>query len=108
MANERARSLRKNQTDAEKRLWSRLRRKQVSGYRFRRQVPIGPYIVDFFCPELKLIIEVDGGHHATTQAHDQRRTRWLESNGYPVLRFLNNEIFENLDGVVLKITQAAV
>ena len=70
MANERARSLRKNQTDAEKRLWSRLRRKQVSGYRFRRQVPIGPYIVDFFCPELKLIIEVDGGHHATTQAQD--------------------------------------
>ena len=103
-----ARLLRQDSTEVEKVLWELLRDRKINGLKFRRQHPLKSYIVDFFCPELKLIIEVDGGPHATTQAHDQRRTRWLESNGYPVLRFLNNEIFENLDGVVLKITQAAV
>src|SRR5579883_2859889 len=74
MASPIARKLRKSPTDAEIRLWSRLRRKQIEGFRFRRQQPIGRYIVDFFCPEAKLIIEVDGGQHAERQAEDAART----------------------------------
>jgi len=108
MASERARNLRKSQTNAEKRLWSHLRRKQIHGRRFRRQVPIGPFIVDFFCPKLKLIIEADGGQHAFTQSKDQKRTEWLESRGYTVLRFWNNEIIENIEEVVAKISRAAL
>jgi very-short-patch-repair endonuclease len=108
VANERARNLRKNQTEMEIQLWRKLRRKQIKGIRFRRQVPIGPYIVDFFCPKLKMIIEVDGGRHASRRIADDKRTVWLEANGYSVLRFWNNEINENLDGVIEKITRAVV
>lgn len=88
--NTRARELRWNMTDAERKLWAALRRRQILGYRFRRQQPIGPYIADFFCPEAKLIIEVDGSQHGEElQAlDDKRRTEWLEKNGYRVLRFL--------------------
>ncbi|MBV8889831.1 MAG: endonuclease domain-containing protein [Alphaproteobacteria bacterium] len=103
MASIRARRLRQNPTKAEIRLWSRLRRTQLGGSRFRRQQPIGPYIVDFFCPAAKLIVEVDGGHHADD---GPERTRWLESRGYRVIRFWNNEVLENTEGVILAIVGA--
>ena len=96
----RAVNLRNNLTDAEQRLWSRLRRRQIGGHRFRRQHPIGPYVVDFVCLAEKLVIEVDGGQHANQAGHDNRRTAWLESRGYRVARFWNNEVLGNTDGVV--------
>ena len=100
-----ARRLRTTPTDAEIRLWSRLRRKQLEGFRFRRQHPMGPYVVDFFCPEAKLIVEVDGGQHAES-AGDVRRTRWLEAHGYRVIRFWNNDVLGNTEDVLLSILEA--
>ena len=105
MANKRARRLRSNATEAEKRLWSKLRDRQLAGHKFRRQVPIGPYVVDFFCPEQKLIIEIDGGQHAVEAALDEKRTDWLESEGYRVVRFWNNDVLGNTDGVLDAITR---
>jgi len=102
----RARQLRKNLTEAEKKLWSLLRQKQFDGHRFRRQTSIGPYIVDFFCPAAKLIIEVDGGQHAINAEADKARTQWLEAHGYRVLRFWNNEILTNSDGVLARLHHA--
>jgi len=100
MANERARRLRRDQTDAEKKLWSHLRRNAL-GCSFRRQHPIGSYIVDFVCLELRLIVEADGGQHSELRAaHDVARTEWLEARGYKVLRFWNNDILANTDGVI--------
>jgi very-short-patch-repair endonuclease len=98
-----ARQLRRTPTDAEIRLWSRLRRQQLEGFRFRRQHPIGPYVVDFFCAEAKLIVEVDGGQHADDSA---TRTRWLEARGYRVIRFWNNEVLANTEGVLITILDA--
>jgi len=95
----RAQMLRKRMTDAERRLWSKLRMRQVEGFRFRRQAPVGPYVVDFICLELKLIVEVDGGQHAMPQA-DAKRTAWLESEGYRVIRFWNNDVLKNTEGVL--------
>jgi very-short-patch-repair endonuclease len=106
VASGRARQLRRNATDAEIRLWSRLRRKQLAGFRFRRQHPLGSYIVDFFCPEARLIVEVDGGQHGEENAHDARRTEWLEARGYRVVRFWNNEVLSNTDGVLTTILVA--
>ncbi|MDJ0950228.1 MAG: endonuclease domain-containing protein [Alphaproteobacteria bacterium] len=103
MPSDRARDLRKNPTEAEKLLWSRLRLRQIGGVRFRRQVPIGPYVVDFASHEAKLIIEVDGGQHASNQEMDGRRTRWLESEGYRVIRFWNNEVLANTEAVLHSI-----
>ncbi len=100
-----ARQLRNTPTDAEIRLWSRLRRKQLNGFRFRRQQPIGPYIVDFFCPEAKLIVEVDGGQHNVDEEKDATRTRWLEARCYCVIRFWNNDVLSNTDGVVLAVLE---
>lgn len=97
---ERARQLRKNMTDAERRLWSRLRRGQIHGRRFRRQHPIGPFIADFACTQAKLVVELDGGQHAARKDEDTARTRWLVARGYRVLRFWNNEVLTNTDGVV--------
>ncbi|HEY5209971.1 MAG TPA: endonuclease domain-containing protein [Stellaceae bacterium] len=97
MASRNARLLRKNPTDAEKRLWLYLRDKQLGGYRFRRQQPIGPYIVDFFCPQAGVIVEIDGGQHSPER--DDKRTRWLEECGYRVIRFWNNDVLENTEGV---------
>jgi len=101
----RAQHLRNRSTDAEKALWQRLRDKQISGFRFRRQSPIGDYIVDFACYTPRLVIELDGGQHAQTaqQKHDQRRTTWLESQGFRVIRFWNNDALQNTDGVVMEI-----
>src|SRR5258708_34121866 len=101
MASIRARALRTPPTDPEIRLWSRLRGKQLEGFRFRRQQPIGPYIVDFLCPAAKLVIEVDGGQHATDEQRDAARSGWLEERGYRVLRFCNNDVLANTDGVIL-------
>ncbi|MFI5022758.1 MAG: endonuclease domain-containing protein [Alphaproteobacteria bacterium] len=108
MASPLARGLRKTPTDAEVRLWSRLRCKQLDGFRFRRQQPIGPYVADFFCPEVKLVIEVDGGQHAIEEARDMTRSAWLEAAGYRVMRFWNNDVLANTDGVVLTIRAALV
>ena len=94
-----ARKLRKSMTDAERKLWYILRRRYLEKYRFRRQVPVGSYIVDFLSYELRLIIEIDGGQHADQIEYDNRRTLWLEEQGYRVLRFWNNEVLTNLDGV---------
>ncbi len=101
-----ARSLRKNPTDAERRLWGRLRRRQLEGCRFRRQAPIGRYIVDFVCFERKLIVEVDGGQHAWNEVGDEQRSAWLESEGFVVVRFWNNDVLENTDGVVATLIEA--
>jgi very-short-patch-repair endonuclease len=93
-------------TEAEKKLWRILRGKRFSGFKFRRQAPIGAYVVDFFCPSAQLIIELDGGQHADRIAHDRRRTEFLERAGYRALRFWNNELNENEQGVLTIIGQA--
>ncbi len=103
-----ARDLRNNPTDAESRLWARLRRKQIDGHRFRRQVPLGPYVVDFVCLETRLIIEVDGGQHNERAPLDARRTAWLEANRFRVIRFWNNDVLQNVDGVIEAVRAALV
>ncbi|MDD5058138.1 MAG: endonuclease domain-containing protein [Sideroxydans sp.] len=98
-----ARSLRREMTDAEKLLWRNLRLKQFAGYKFRRQHPIGDYIVDFVCLEAKLILEADGGQHADHVESDAIRTHWLEAKGFRVMRFWNNEVLKNIEGVKFAI-----
>ena len=98
-----ARNLRKNQTDAEKRLWRYLRDRRLTGLKFRRQYVIKPYIVDFACVEKKLVIEIDGGQHAENVEADHLRTRYLEEKGYKVVRFWNNEMLTNTDAVLNNI-----
>jgi very-short-patch-repair endonuclease len=100
-----AQRLRCEPTDAERKLWSVLRNRQLEGAKFRRQQPIGPFIADFVCQEQRLIIEADGGQHADSPP-DARRTAFLESKGYRVLRFWNNDILNNLDGVAQVIASA--
>ena len=97
---ERARQLRKNPTDAERLLWRRLRFWQVDGLKFRRQQPLGRYIVDFICLEKRLVIEVDGGQHSEHVAYDVERDIWLRDQGFNVLRFWNHDVLKNIDGVV--------
>jgi very-short-patch-repair endonuclease len=92
-------------TDAERKLWYTLRDRRFAGFKFRRQVPIGRYIVDFVCFEERLVIEVDGGQHADS-LRDQRRDRWITANGFRVLRFWNNEVLTNLEGVMTVLAQA--
>ena len=101
-----AQTLRESQTDAEGLLWHYLRDKQLDGYKFRRQQPIGPYIVDFACMPQKLLIELDGSQHAEQHTHDQKRDAFLREKGYTILRFWNNKIFENCFGVLEKIYAA--
>jgi len=100
MVSKPTKNLRSNQTEAEKQLWKVLRAKRFQHLKFRRQVEIGPYIVDFVCHGKNVIIEVDGGQHASQQGADEIRTQFLESEGYRVLRFWNNEVQEDLDGVL--------
>jgi very-short-patch-repair endonuclease len=102
---QRARKLRTEATDAERALWARLRRRQILGYKFRRQQPLGQYIVDFVCLEKRLIVEVDGSQHNEQQSYDAARTGWLESQGYRVLRFWNNEVLSEMASVIEAITQ---
>ena len=103
---QKARALRQAQTDAEGLLWHYLRGKRLGGYKFRRQQPIGPYIVDFACLSRKLLIEVDGGYHVQRKDYDERRDRFLRNEGYRVLRFWNNEVFEDCFGVLEKVYAA--
>ncbi len=100
-----ARQLRVGQTDAEQRLWRHLRNRQLSGLKFRRQQPLGPYFADFYCHDCKLIIEVDGGQHLES-ALDARRDAWLKANGYRVLRFWNHDVLQQTDAVLEAIYQA--
>jgi very-short-patch-repair endonuclease len=100
MANRHARQLRADMTDAERRLWWRLRGQQLGGHRFRRQVPLGPYIVDFACLAQRLVIELDGGQHDEQAEQDAVRTAWLEAQGYRVLRFWNPDVLGETDNVV--------
>jgi len=95
-----ARDLRKNMTDAERRLWSFLRKGQLVGDRFRRQAPIGDFICDLVCFERKVVVELDGGQHATTTEADAARTDWLNAQGFEVLRYWNWDVFDHLDGVL--------
>ncbi len=99
----RARALRRTMTDAERRVWLFLRARQIDGFRFRRQVPIGRYIADFACHEARLIIEIDGGQHDAGSPREVERSRFLEGQGYRVLRFWYNEVLANPEGVVTTI-----
>jgi len=101
----RARRLRRDATDAEKRLWRELRGFQVNGFKFRRQHPFGPFTADFYCPRAKLIVEVDGGQHAVQVRADAARTAWFENRGCRVIRFWNNEVMGNLEGVLAVIRE---
>jgi very-short-patch-repair endonuclease len=103
---ERARRLRREDTRAEARLWNALRAHRLGGWKWRRQVPKGSYIVDFLCPEVGLVVELDGGQHSEQAAYDARRTAYLNSLGLRVLRFWNGEVLENCNGVCLTILQA--
>ena len=101
-----ARRLRVNQTDAERKLCSRLRRHQMKGFQFRRQYPIGPFFADFVCLETKLIIELDGSQHADQTVRDGSRSEFLRDAGYTVLRFWNYEVSGEIDHVVQRIANA--
>jgi len=95
-----ARQLRRDSTDPERALWNVLRNRQLAGYKFRRQTPIGPFFVDFVCMERRLVIEVDGSHHERQAQYDQDRTEALESEGFRVKRFWNSEIENDLEAVL--------
>ncbi len=103
----RARTLRRNMTDAEKSLWKALR-EGFPHIKFRKQVPIGPYIADFLSYGARMIVEADGGQHgdAAAQAYDARRTRFLASEGYTVLRFWNNDVLNNIEGVLMQVNES--
>jgi very-short-patch-repair endonuclease len=98
-----AKELRKSQTPAEEKLWKMLRNRKPGGYKFRRQHPIGGFIVDFYCDEVELMIELDGEIHNRQKGYDQARDRWLSENGYQVLRFGNEVIGDEEEGVVADI-----
>jgi len=95
-----ARALRASITEAESRLWYFLRDRRFKGAKFRRQVPVGPYVVDFLCVAASLVVEADGGQHSERMARDEERTKYLEGNGYRVVRFWNNDVMGNIEGVM--------
>ncbi|HTV87238.1 MAG TPA: DUF559 domain-containing protein [Dyella sp.] len=99
----RARELRNTATDAERHLWRYLRRRDLAGYKFRRQYPIAGYIVDFVCIQAGLVIEIDGSQHLSARTYDERRTRAIEASGYRVLRFWNDETLLRTDAVLEEI-----
>jgi very-short-patch-repair endonuclease len=105
---DRSRELRKNATDAENKLWSRLRDRQLCNFKFRRQHTIGSYIVDFYCHEAMLVVELDGGQHAEAfqSDYDAERSLVLESKGIKVLRFWNNDVMRNIEGILEEILSA--
>ena len=106
----RRRELRRNQTEAEKAFWSRVRNKQFWGFKFFRQYSMGPYILDFYCPEKKLAIELDGGQHNLPDGreYDDARTAYLNGQGVEVVRFWNHEVLCNMDGVLEKLGRVRV
>ncbi len=95
-----ARGLRKNSTDAELKLWSRLRDRRLDGIKFRRQMMIGRFVADFCCIDAKLVIELDGGQHAEQEAKDDERTKGIQTAGFEVIRFWNNDVMQNITGVL--------
>src|SRR5262245_48735073 len=101
-----ARQLRRDQTDAEQRLWARLRDRQLYGAKFRRQHPIGPFVADFCCAQRKLVVELDGGQHAENVATDEKWSQFLEERGYHVLRFWNHDVLGNTEAVLERIVEA--
>jgi very-short-patch-repair endonuclease len=103
---DRARRLRHDQTEAERRLWARLRDRRLGDEKFRRQHPIGRYIADFCCPERHLVVELDGGRHASREEADRRRTAFLMQQGYRVLRFWDHEVMHNIEAVLQRIAEA--
>jgi very-short-patch-repair endonuclease len=98
-----AKTLRTHQTDAEQRLWHHLRAHRFMNLKFKRQKPVGHYIVDFVCLERRLIIEIDGGQHTEQAQYDQQRDAWLRNQGYTILRFWNNEVMQQLESVLEQI-----
>ncbi len=102
----RSRELRKNPTDAERELWMHLRSRQLGGYKFRRQYVLGVYIVDFVCLGKRLVVEVDGGGHSEQVNYDAQRSEWLESQGFKVLRFWNNQVLRETEIVKEVIAEA--
>lgn len=104
---ERARELRRDMSMVERLLWSRLRRRDKAGVVFRRQHVIGPFVADFCCPKARLVIELDGRSHATNAAHDDARTTYLESAGYRVIRFFNEDVLNRMDEVLATIAREA-
>ena len=105
-AGARARNLRRSMTEAEIRVWQMLRAHRTNGYKFRRQVPIGRYIADFVCHEARLVVEIDGGQHDRSSPRDTERSGFLQNEGYRILRFWNNEVLTNPDGVHETIVNA--
>jgi len=103
-----ARELRAASTDAERRLWYYLRDRRLSGYRFRRQAPIGRFVVDFVCVRARLIVELDGGQHADHLLEDLERTQWLARSGYRVIRFWNHEVLQRTEAVLESILEALI
>ena len=101
-----ARALRRDATRAERRLWQHLRDRRLGGFKFRRQHPLGPYVLDFFCEAQGLVVELDGRQHADRVAEDAARTAWLETQGLRVLRFWNYQVDENLEGVLETILES--
>jgi very-short-patch-repair endonuclease len=102
---ERARSFRRDMTDAESRMWYFLRDRRLKGYKFVREYVIGSYIADFVCREKKVVLEIDGGQHSEAVEYDERRTKFLEEQGYRVLRFWNMDVFKNTRDVLETILQ---
>ncbi len=99
----RRKELRKNQTDAELQLWQEVRGNRLEGCKFYRQYSVGPYILDFYCPKARLAIELDGSQHVENRDYDRQRSLFLNGHDITVLRFWNNEVFNNLEGVLLKV-----
>ncbi len=102
----RARALRKGATRAEQRLWRHLRDRRLGGFKFRRQHPLGPYVLDFYCEDQGLVVELDGRQHADRAAQDAARTAWLQARGHRVLRFWNHQVNDTLEGVLETILES--
>jgi len=103
---DRARQLRRPQTPLESRLWARLRDRQLHGFKFRRQMPLGRFVVDFCCPACHLVVEIDGDSHAEQDEYDRARTEWLGEQGYRVIRFGNRDVLHRMEGVLEVILEA--
>ena len=101
-----AQKLRNTATDAEKKLWTHLSRRQLNGCKFSRQMPVGPYICDFVCREAKLVVELDGGQHDERAGYDAARTEYIEASGYRLVRFWNTDVLSNTDFVLTAIVEA--
>ena len=100
-----AKRLRKNQTDAERKIWQNIRNRQLGDFKFKRQYPVGPYILDFVCIDKKLVVEIDGGQHMERQEKDRERTRYLEVKGYRVIRFWNDQVVKETPAVLESILE---